>query len=379
MNERSEKAVFAMAAFTLALVVAIGVSAPSAAAQAPGQKIEEAFKNIQSLKGQPADMLNPTMVYFEAALGVGCPFCHDPDGNKREADTNPRKVTARRMIEMVNTINANTFAGAKQVNCMTCHQGRSKPIGVPVVAGTQLPAALGDDFERVRPKPISIPTSITVDQIFDKYLAAMGGPSALERVPSLTARGTITQRRPGRDFPAVPVEISTKAQGMELLATGAGQNQNLTSYSGAAGWARGGQGNPRDLRRAEADALKLEDAFNLPGQLKRLIVDAKVSNPESFGGRELYVVTGRTQNLPFVKLWFEKDSGMLARLLYHVDSLFGVYPTRIEYGDFREIDGRKVPYSWRIAQSRNREFTWTMDNVQAAAVDDSKFAKPAGR
>ena len=378
MNETSRKAVCATAAFGLALALWIGVTAQSAAAQAPGQKIEEAFKNIQALKGQPADMLNPTMVFFEAALGVGCPFCHDADATKRELDTNERKNTARRMIALVNTINTSTFGSRKEVNCMTCHQGRSKPIGMPVVAGTQLPPALSEDFERVRPKPISVP-AITVDQIFDKYLAAMGGPAALERVSGLTARGTITQRRPGRDFPAVQLEISSKAQGMQLLATGAGQNQNLTAYSGGSGWARGGQGNPRDLRRAESDAMRIEDAFNLPGQLKQLILDAKVSNPESFGGRELYVVTGRTQNLPSVKLWFEKDSGMLARLVYHVDSLFGSYPTRIEYGDFRDINGRKVPYSWRIAQTRNREYTYTMENVQAAAVEDAKFAKPAAR
>ena len=164
---------------------------------------------------------------------------------------------------------------------------------------------------------------------------------------------------------------------MQLVATGTGQNQNLTAYSGGSGWARGGQGNPRDLRRAESDAMRIEDAFNLPGQLKQLILDAKVSNPEAFGGRERYVVTGRTQNLPLVKLWFDKDGGMLARLEYQTDSVFGVYPTRIEYGDFRDINGRKVPYSWRIAQTRNREYTYAMENVQAGAVEDSKFAKPA--
>ena len=363
-------------ALGLALALAIIAGAQSAAAQAPGQKTDDVFKNIQILKGQPAELLNPTMVFFEASLGVGCPFCHDADGTKRELDTNPRKTTARRMIEMVNTINKNTFAGGRAVSCMTCHQGRNKPIGVPVVAGTQLPPALSEDFDRARPAPAAIPP-ITVDQIFDKYLAAMGGQAALEKVPSLTARGTVTQRRPGRDFPALPVEISAKAQGMQLVATGTGQNQNLTAYSGGSGWARGGPGNPRDLRRAEADAARLEDAFNLPGQLKQLILDPKVSNPEAFGGRERYVVTGRTQNLPFVKLWFDKDGGMLARLEYQTDSVFGVYPTRIEYGDFRDINGRKVPYTWRIAQTRNREYTYAMENVQAGAVEDSKFAKPA--
>ena len=100
-----------MAAAVLVLAFAAGVSQEPVAAQTSNQKAEEAFKNIKSFNGQRADMLNPTMVLFEAALGVGCPYCHDPDGNKRELDTKPQKAIARQMIEMVNTINKTTFRG----------------------------------------------------------------------------------------------------------------------------------------------------------------------------------------------------------------------------------------------------------------------------
>lgn len=375
MKTSARKSVWAMVALSLAVVLTMAVSVRTAAAQAGGQKMEDVYKNIKAMKGQPADMLIPTMVFFEAALGVGCGYCHDADGTKRDADTKDEKKTARKMMEMVNAINKNTFEDKGEVNCMTCHQGRAKPISVPVVAGTQLPAAFSDDFERARPKPAPIP-SITVDQIFDKYLAAVGGTAALEKVPSLTARGSIIQRRPGRNFTPVPLQIDSRASGMHLATTGGGQNQNLTSYSSAGGWARGGAANPRDLRAQEIEVAKLEDAFNLPAQLKGLLLEAKVANPESFGGRELYVITGKTRNLPMLKLWFEKDSGMLARLDYHTSSVFGSYPTRIEHSDYRDLNGRKVPYSWRIAQTRNREYTYVMDNIAAAPVEDGKFTKP---
>src|SRR2546427_11081746 len=103
-----------MTAAVLGLVLAIGFTQKPVAAQSSDQKIEQAFKNIKALTGQPAEMLNPTMVFFEAALGVGCPFCHDNDAAKRELDSKPQKQTARRMIEMGNTINANTFGGARR-------------------------------------------------------------------------------------------------------------------------------------------------------------------------------------------------------------------------------------------------------------------------
>jgi hypothetical protein len=164
---------------------------------------------------------------------------------------------------------------------------------------------------------------------------------------------------------------------MELIVTKTGQADNLVAYGPSASWAKAGNGAARDLRNAEGDATKLEDVFNLPTQLKQLLVDAKMDRPENVLGRELYVVSGRTQSLPQVKAYFDKESGMLRRLRYSINTPFGPYPTQIDYTDFRDVGGRKVPFVWVNSQVRNREFTWAMQNVRAMAVEDAKFAKPA--
>jgi len=371
MKAKSSKAVCATA-IAFAMALAIGVSAQVAAAQ-EARKIEEQFKNIQVLTGAPADMLNPTMVYFEGALGVGCGFCHDSDGSKRDADTNPRKNTARRMIRMVNAINESTFNGQKVVTCMTCHQGRNKPIGVPFVVSEQAPPALGEAYLDAMPPAAPIP-NVTVDQLLNKYIAALGGMDALQRTSSLKASGEMIQRRPARAFPAVALEISAKAPGKQLIVSGSGDDASKEGYSGNSGWT----GN-RDMRRAELDGVRLEDAFNLPLQLQEILVSPKVDHPEVVDGREAYVVSASTQNLPLVKLYFDKDSGMLVRLMYHTQGIFGPYPTRIDYSNFREVNGRKVPYTWVIAGTRNREYTYVMQDVQAAAVDDGMFEQSARR
>ena len=377
MNLKSKKTAWAMATVALGIILAIGLNyRPVAAQGAAGSEpaMEDAYENIQALNGQPAHLMLPTMFYFEGALGVGCGYCHDGNNTQRALDTNVTKVVARRMIDMVNAINQNNFDGEKQVTCFTCHQGQAIPDGVPAVINAEVPPKL--EYTVAVPPPPAIP-SLTVNQIFDKYIAAMGGTSALQNVPSLTAAGTVTQRRPGRDFAAQRFEISTKTPAMKLTATG--QNPNLVIYSGNSGWARGGNGNVRDLRREELDATRLEDAFNLPAQLKQLIVNPEVDHPEVVGNHELYVVRGRTQNLPLVKLYFEKDTGMLVRLVYSIDTPFGPYPTQIDYRDVRDVDGRKVPYSWVISQSRGREYPYAMQNVRAADVEDSMFARPAVR
>jgi Photosynthetic reaction centre cytochrome C subunit len=364
-----------MTAAVMGFILAAGLNQKPIVAQSSDQKAEQAFKNIQSFKGQRADMLNPTMVLFEAALGVGCPYCHDPDANKRELDVKPQKAIARQMIEMVNTINKTTFRGQARVSCFTCHQGRPLPMGVPNVTNHPLPLALGDDYTASLPPPSPVPTGMTAAQLIDKYIASLGG---VQQVGSLDAVGTVTQRRPGRDFPSQQIEFLSKAPGMGLTITKAGQNDNLLAYGTTGGWARAGNGAPRDLRKAEADGAMLEDPFNLPAHLKQMLLEPKLTRSEMVEGHEDYVVTAKTQNLPKVEAYFEKNTGMLERLVYYNDSYFGLYPTEIDYRDFRDVNGRKVPYGWVISQTRNREFTYAMQTVKAAPIEDARFAKPSG-
>ncbi len=78
-----------------------------------------------------------------------------------------------------------------------------------------------------------------------------------------------------------------------------------------------------------------------------------------------------------VKLYFDKDSGLLLRQVRYAQTPVGRFPTQVDYADFREADGVKIPYQWTIARPGN-SFTIKVDSVQQnVAVDDSKFAKPA--
>lgn len=67
-------------------------------------------------------------------MGVNCGYCHV----RRDfaSDDNAHKITARRMIEMVQAINQQFFPDYKpgrdestlgKVTCFTCHQGSATP------------------------------------------------------------------------------------------------------------------------------------------------------------------------------------------------------------------------------------------------------------
>jgi len=93
----------------------------------------------KNLKILPADNnLIPTMRSFTAALGLGqqCFFCHVQ--GDFASDENPKKATARFMIQMVNDINAKFPDGKVHVSCFTCHRGADMPLLTPPAPGGDL-------------------------------------------------------------------------------------------------------------------------------------------------------------------------------------------------------------------------------------------------
>src|SRR5580704_6533810 len=160
---------------TLAAVCAVQI----ASAQAPEVKTaEQVYKNIQQLKGTPADQLPAAMQFIAASLGVDCETCHV--AGKFEADDKNTKKTAREMMAMVAMINKESFRGQRQITCYTCHRGAQRPVAVPPVMESDAapkPAAAATPPAAGAPAP-------TVDDIVSKYLAAAGGADAMKAVTS---------------------------------------------------------------------------------------------------------------------------------------------------------------------------------------------------
>jgi len=90
--------------------------------------------SVKVLRGLTVPEFEAEMQLMNQALGVSCGHCH-VRGNFA-SDDNPRKETARKMLEMTRTVNQQFFAGFSpregesrlgKVTCFTCHQGEERP------------------------------------------------------------------------------------------------------------------------------------------------------------------------------------------------------------------------------------------------------------
>jgi photosynthetic reaction center cytochrome c subunit len=79
-----------------------------------------------------------------------------------------------------------------------------------------------------------------------------------------------------------------------------------------------------------------------------------------------------------VRMYFDQKTGLLVRLVRYADTPIGRNPTQIDYADYRDADGVKIPFRWTLSRPNGR-FTIQVAEVKSnAPVDDSRFAKPAG-
>ena len=206
------KTAFAQIVFRAAAGIMCLCGAPLLCAQPADQKpltAEKIFKNVKVLTGLPVNEFMTTMGFFSASLGYSCENCHGEDvgWENYAAEDREKKQTARRMIVMAAAINKTYFGGRQVVTCYSCHRGGNHPKVTPSLAllYTPPPEAEPDDVVEQNARGPS------ADQVFAKYIQAIGGAQKIAGLTSFIAKGTSLGY--GLEAEKRPVEIFAKAPG----------------------------------------------------------------------------------------------------------------------------------------------------------------------
>lgn len=331
----------------------------------PTQTAEQKFKNIQIFKGMPAAQLDPTMAFISGSLGVKCNYCHV---NQFEKDDKPTKLTARRMIQMVFDLNKGSLAGQGAVSCYTCHRGKPLPVSVPVVGQNLWQPNPAGTNKQESPLP-------TVDQVLDRYVQALGGAQALEKITSRVAKGW----RIGADGVLVPEEVYQKAPNKLLTITTYPNIAFSVAFNGTAGWGISSKGEvevPPDELLAQ---LKRESVFYQEIKTKELYTKLTITGKTTIGDSEAYVIEGTPLNGSPEKLYFDARTGLLVRRYLELATVLGKLPLQTDYEDYREVNGVTQPFliHWSMpGRIWGRKIAEIRQNVP---LDDAQFNPPSAR
>jgi hypothetical protein len=334
----------------------------------------------------PESQLFPEMNFISASLGVQCGFCHVSQGKNAQGQTNwvwesdekEEKKTAREMMRMVLAVTGGNYGVSRgQVTCYTCHRGQEHPQSLPTLplavsghepppAGTR-PAPAADEHGAPRP------AQPTVQQVFDKYVAAVGKPEAVRQFQTLVAKGTATASQ-GR---TQNFEVTLKGTDKGLLSVEVPQGGAMRrAVSGTTGWMSGPRGTRAFGPNEIAEARRNLDYFNVvkfaPAATMRVAGRRKV------GDRDAVVVVDRPSENVQRRYFFDAESGLLLRVVTLTDAILNQLPEQIDFEDYRDVDGVKLPFVVRVSTiDTSNSRTQTITEVKhGVPVEDTLFNMP---
>jgi len=339
----------------------------------------EFFKNVKILANLPVNEFMTTMGFFSASLGYSCENCHGADTGWENyaADNQANKQTARRMILMMTAINKTYFGGKQVLTCYTCHRGGDQPTITPNLAAlySAPPEEPKDIVQQAKGAP-------SADQIFDKYLQALGGSQHLANLTTIAATGTMLGYGVGAEKQSL--EIYAKAPSQRTTIIHSPEGDNITTLDGRSGWIAGPQiAGPEipvpvlTLTGGDLDGLKLEANLTFPASINQAFSQWRVGLQTEIDDHQAQVVQGSTPGGAFATLYFDVDSGLLIRVMRYTDSFVGRFPTQIDYSDYREVSGIKVPFRWTVVWLDGQQ-TFELTEVKSnVPIEATRFAKPS--
>jgi hypothetical protein len=342
---------------------------------------EQAFKNVTVLKGIPVDEFMDTMGFISASTNYNCIDCHvepkvEGDWSVYAQET-PRKAIARRMILMVQSINKSNFGGAREVTCYTCHrnvQGRPKITPSLTEQYGEPPTPDPNEVEitrQARGEP-------SADQIFDRYLQAVGGEQKATAITSIVFKGTYQ----GYAEPKAPVDIYVKAPNQRTMIVHTDGGDRTTTFDRTNGWMSAPAADkPFPVIRytnGDLDAVRLDAVLSFPAGIKQAITKP-LAGSSSIDDKDVAVVQGTANGgRSSIKLYFDKQSGLLVRQVRYADTLIGRVPIQVDYSDYRDVGrtGVKLPFHVVTTWTDGRSDVVLTSAETNVAIDAAKFNQP---
>lgn len=372
---------FIFSLLALMVLLLLGVVGASGQTQAPPQTkgllSEQAFKNVKVLKGIPVDEFMSTMGFFSASLAENCLYCHvlESAGDwSKFAEDNDHKVVARRMIAMVNNINKNYFNGRREITCYSCHRAGQKPKVTPSLVDLYGPVPPEDTPDTM---VAAAPRATAPERILDQYIEALGGAQKVAALASFSEKGIYQGFADDR----VPFEFYAKAPNQHTLIVHGGAGDTTTTFDGTMGWIAGPSTERPiqvfDMTGGDLDGARLDGELFFPARIKQAMTQWRTLLPTTIEDKEVDLIQGTLNGRFPIDLYFDKQTRLLVRSLRYADSPVGLAPTQVDYSDYRDVAGVKIPYKRVIYWLDGRAIVEVNEVQPNVSVDASRFGKPA--
>jgi len=200
------------------------------------------------------------------------------------------------------------------------------------------------------------------------------GEAALARAKTRVMRGTAT----GRDLQTAPITVQERVTGEYRIDTQGRQGPQSRVYDGKSAWVQ----MPNGIRDAEGfnaqQITRLAD-LGLPLNARQRYQNLRSARYGAIDGAPTVVLIGSPAANVVEHLEFDRASGLLLRRTVFTRTPLGQLHDRIDYSDYRDASGIKMPYQVRHATWNNLTTEKFSDITVNAPIDEAQFANPPAR
>ncbi|MGH9839872.1 MAG: hypothetical protein ACREEM_13905 [Blastocatellia bacterium] len=223
-------------------------------------------------------------------------------------------------------------------------------------------------------KPAASPT---LDQVLDRYVEALGGKAAIEKLTSRTAKGRLEMASMGLKG---TIEIYATAGDKTLTVLNlAGIGEIREGYGARSGWSRDPINGFREKKGVELALVKRGSVFHRDLKLRELYAKMELKGKEKAGERDAWLVIATPAEGAPEKMYFDTQNGLMIRSDVEIESPQGKMPFEIYFEDYRAVDGMKIPFVVRRVHPA-MSMTVRLDEVKHnLAIEDAKFDRPAAQ
>lgn len=219
----------------------------------------------------------------------------------------------------------------------------------------------------------------TLDDIIALNLKSKGGLEKIRATESVRMTGTITGRDPGGKVMTAEMTITAKRPNLMRRETTINGQQVVMAFDGKSFWMARGNMPPQALPGPQT-AYAMQDA-----EFDSLFVDYKekgykidLTGREMLDGAPVYHLKVSKKNGPTQDFYLDADNGLEKKITVNVSAPNEQPMTYVtEMSDYREVDGRQIPFKTQQTQNNVAVSTVTLEKVEFnVPADDSLFRMP---
>ena len=130
------------------------------------------------------------------------------------------------------------------------------------------------------------------------------------------------------------------------------------------------------MNPSEQQSARIDAQMYFPARLHELYQEFKVLPGETIDGHATFLVTATGASTPPLRIYFDQQSSLLLRLIRYTETPLGRNPLQVDYADYRDTNGVKIPYQWTLTRT-NGSFTIRVSSVQQnVPIDEKLFVMP---